>query len=176
MANKDKGGRKPRYETFVKPRLADVQKWAANGATEAQIAKNLGIGHTAWARYKQRYGELAESIKKGRQDTVKELRSALIKKALGYEYEEVKTVTTQIELPEWLADEMIEHGIDLEKVQKVKQVRKEVTTKRSTEDVAAINLALKNYDKDNWANDPQMLKIRREELELKKKMYEEGNW
>lgn len=176
MANKDKGGRKPRYETFVKPRLADVQKWAANGASETQIAKNLGISHTAWSRYKQNHRELVESIKRGRQDTVKELRSALIKKALGYEYEEVKTVTTQIELPEWLADEMVEHGIDLEKVQKVKQVRKEVTTKRSTEDVAAINLALKNYDKDNWANDPQMLKIRREELELKKKMYEEGNW
>ena len=43
-------------------------------------------------------------------------------------------------------------------------------------DVAAINLALKNYDKGNWWNDPAAYDLKREELELKKKQIEEGQW
>ena len=38
--------------------------------------------------------------------------------------------------------------------------------KQMPPDVAALNLALKNYDKDNWANDPQMLEIRKRELKI----------
>lgn len=43
-------------------------------------------------------------------------------------------------------------------------------------DVAALNLALKNYDKDNWANDPQLLELKREELRYKKEQDEKNNW
>ena len=43
-------------------------------------------------------------------------------------------------------------------------------------DVAALNLALKNYDPDNWANDPQMLKIREKELKLREKQVENNTW
>ena len=34
--------------------------------------------------------------------------------------------------------------------------------------LAALNLALKNYDKENWANDPQLLELKREELRIQK--------
>ena len=44
----------------------------------------------------------------------------------------------------------------------------ETITKVALPDVAALNLCLKNYDPDNWANDPQMLKIKKEELKIKK--------
>ena len=40
----------------------------------------------------------------------------------------------------------------------------------------AINLALKNYDPENWANDPQMLQIRKKELELRKRQVEANEW
>jgi hypothetical protein len=50
-------------------------------------------------------------------------------------------------------------------------------------DTNAINLFLKNYDKENWSNDPQQLEIKKqelqmkkEELELKKKEFENNNW
>jgi hypothetical protein len=42
--------------------------------------------------------------------------------------------------------------------------------------VAAINLLLKNYDRQNWENDPQALDLRREELELHKKQLELKEW
>jgi hypothetical protein len=37
-------------------------------------------------------------------------------------------------------------------------------------------MLLKNYDPENWADNPQMLKLKREELELQKKKFEEGKW
>ena len=47
--------------------------------------------------------------------------------------------------------------------------RKEVIQKYAQPDVASINLLLKNYDKENWANDPQVIELRKKELELKEK-------
>ena len=52
----------------------------------------------------------------------------------------------------------------------------EDTTKTAHPDVAALNLCLKNYDKDNWANDPQMLKLKEKELELRKEACDKDNW
>ena len=42
--------------------------------------------------------------------------------------------------------------------------------------MAAINLALKNYDKDNWSNDPQMLELRKKEIELRERQIEQNEW
>ena len=173
---KQQSGRKPRYETYVQPRLNDVEKWAAAGATEEQIAKNLGIGLSTFAWYKNHHPELLMALKKGRQDVVNELRGALIKRALGYEYDEVKVVTNNIELPDWVVDELESAGVDSERIQRVRLVRTETTRKRVLEDVAALNLALKNYDRDNWANDPQQLELKKRELALKEKMYKDNAW
>lgn len=169
-------GRWNRYETYVKPRLDEIEKWSALGLTEAQMATNLGIGLSTWNQYKTQHPDLVSAVKKGRVSVSTNLRNALMRKAQGYEYDEVKVVTNNIEVPDWLVEELESKGIDSEKLQTVKLVRTETTRKRVTEDVAAINLALKNYDKDNWANDPQMLELRRREVELKEKAFEEGNW
>lgn len=145
-------GRKNKYITHVKPYLPEINEWSKS-MTEEQICKKLGVGKSAWSEYKKEYMELSEAIKKGRQDLVIELRSALIKKAIGYEYEERKYYTDE-----------------------TGKKRMEKTVRYSHPDVAAINLALKNYDRDNWSNDPQMQRIREEELELKKKQVEQNLW
>lgn len=145
-------GRKNKYITHVKPYLPEIKEWSQT-MTEEQICKKLGVGKSAWSEYKKEYSELSEAIKKGRQDLVIELRSALIKKAIGYEYEERKYYTDE-----------------------TGKKRMEKTVRYSHPDVAAINLALKNYDRDNWSNDPQMQRIREEELELKKKQVEQNLW
>jgi hypothetical protein len=44
----------------------------------------------------------------------------------------------------------------------------EIVTKEIDGDIAAINLLLKNLDKENWSNDPANLELRRQELELRK--------
>ena len=71
---------------------------------------------------------------------------------------------------------MIDSGIPAEQLDRVNNVKTEVAHKEMSPDVAALNLALKNYDKENWANDPQMLDIRKEELNLKKKQIEQNEW
>ncbi len=149
MGNK---GRPDKYETHVKPRLDDIRKMCLY-MTEKQVADALGVSQSAWCEYKKKYQELVEAIKKGRQELVVELKSTLIKKAKGFTYTEKKVVKKDNEV-----------------------VREEVYERYAQPDVAALNLLLKNYDADNWANDPQALKLREKELELRKEQMEDKDW
>ena len=158
-------GRKNKYETDVKPYFSQIKKWLENGATERQIAQNLGIGYSTFNRYKGEKEELRELIKNSRQSVVIQLRGALIKRALGFNYTESKTVSEQTELPNDMKQCLLENGFEIENVRLIKT---EISNKCALPDVAALNLALKNYDKENWSNDPQLLELKKQELELKK--------
>ena len=151
-----KRGRKSKYDTLVKPRFDDILKWLRNGATENQIYQNLGINEATFYRYKAEKSEFCEVLKKGQESLVEQLRGALIKKALGFEYTETKRFTK------------IENGKQVQTI--------EETKKQSLPDVAAANLLLKNYDKENWSNDPRSDDFKREELEMKKKIFDKENW
>ena len=117
-----------------------------------------------------------ESIKRGRTDLVSDLKSALIRKAKGYEYTETKITKQKAELPDLMKQALIEAGFKKEDLERVDLVKTEISRKKASPDVAAINLLLKNYDKENWANDPQMLQIRQEELRLREKQVESNTW
>lgn len=145
-------GRPDKYKTHVKPYLKEIKEMALY-MTEKQIAQTLGVAYSSFRQYKNRHKELVEALKIGRQELVTDLRSILIKRAKGFTYEE-KKVTKK-------------GGII---------VKEEIFTKASAPDVAAINLALKNYDADNWSNDPQAMALKREELELKKLKLESEEW
>lgn len=156
MSSKKKAGRKSKYD-IVKENFPKIEKWLKEGVTEKQIATNLGIAMSSWSLYKTQYSELTELIKSSRATVVTDLRGALLKRALGFEYEERKTY------------------IKKDEDGKVTQYT-EITKKQALPDVAAINLSLKNYDKDNWANDPQLLELRKLELEFKKEMAAKDDW
>lgn len=145
-------GYRSRIEDVVN-RLDELEDWARQGATNEIIAKKLGITRQTLWKYTNDNVDIFNAIKRGREDLTIELRSALIKKAIGYEYEEREYYTD-------------DNG--------KKRMKKVV--KYSHPDVAAINLALKNYDRDNWANDPQMLELRKQEVELRKKQIESNLW
>lgn len=145
-------GRPGKYETNIKPHLEDIKEYCTY-MTEEQIAKTLDVSVSAWCRYKLQYLELREALKKGRAELVKQLRSTLIQKAKGFKYEEKKIVR--------------EHG---------EVVREEIYQRSALPDVAALNLLLKNYDAENWANDPQAMRIREKELELREKQMEINDW
>lgn len=168
-----KRGRKGKYETDVKPYFSQIKEWLENGATERQVAQNLSIGYSTFNRYKGENEELRELIKKSRQSVVTMLRGALIKRALGFDYQETKTVKEQVDLPGDIREFLISNGFTQEQIEKSQLVKTEIANKFALPDVAALNLALKNYDKENWANDPQMLEIRKQELEIRKKQNEE---
>ena len=149
-------GRKNAYDTIIKPRFDEITEWLRNGATEKQIYENLGIEKTTFYRYKESKTEFCNLLKKGRESLVIQLRSALVKKALGYTYTETKKLTR------------IEDGKPIQSI--------EETTKTAHPDVAALNLCLKNYDPDDWANDPQLLKLKEKELELRREIAEKDDW
>ena len=121
--------------------------------TEKQIAKKLGVAYSSWCLYKNEHSELSEAIKKGRQDLVSQLRSTLIERAKGFQYTERKVIK--------------EGGV---------VVREEIYTKSALPDVASLNLLLKNYDSENWSNDPQIIELRKKELVLREKQIEANEW
>ena len=61
-----KRGRKSAYEITIKPRFCDISEWLKSGATEKQIANNLGISYSTFNKYKAEKKEFAEVLKKGR--------------------------------------------------------------------------------------------------------------
>ena len=147
-----KVGRKCKYYTHIEPYFEEIEKMLRT-MTEQQIAEQLGVSYRSWSDYKTKFPQFTQMIIKSRQNLVSELRSKLIEKAMGYEYTET--------------EKTCENGVLTKEVIKIK---------KAAPDVAALNLLLKNYDKENWANDPQMLALRKKELELREKQIEEGQW
>lgn len=175
MAEKRKRGKPRKYDDYVKPYLPLISEWCRT-MTEQQIAEKLGIAYSTFNQYKVDYPEVKEAIKKGKQNLVAELKSSLIKKAKGYEYTETKETTERVKWPDELYTMMLDAGFTPQQIGQARLVKTEVSHKKTAPDVAAINLALKNYDKEDWANDPQMLEIRKKELELREKQIENSEW
>ncbi len=80
---------KSKYETNVKDKLILVEAWARNGLTDEQIAKNLGIAYSTFREYVKKYSALSAALKKGKEVIDVEVENALLKRALGYKYDEV---------------------------------------------------------------------------------------
>lgn len=146
------GGKRYALEEILE-HLDDIEKWARDGATEEDIAKCFGITRQTFYNYKRSHIDIFNAIKRGRTSLVEELHGVLARKARGFHYTETKTIE--------------ENG---------RVVRKEIYEKASLPDVAALNLLLKNYDKENWSNDPQMVKLREKELELRERQIESNEW
>lgn len=72
----------------VKNKLVLIEGWARDGLTNEQIADNLGIGKTTFYRMIKEHSELLEHLKKGKEVIDYEVENALLKRALGYKYEE----------------------------------------------------------------------------------------
>lgn len=84
-------GRNNKYNSHVKPRLETIRAWRRRGLTDKEICENLGVGISNFSRYKNQHGELKEVLKYGKAEADAQVESALFKRAMGYEYEEVRT-------------------------------------------------------------------------------------
>lgn len=148
------GGRKNAYETLVKPRLAEIEKWIAEGQREVDVYNALGVSRQSFYKYKREYSELADVIKKGRQKPIGELKNALFKRAIGFQYVETKEV---------------------EDSEGYKRTEKYV--KSALPDPTSALILLKHWAKDEgWTGDPQMLALRKKELKLREKQIDKEDW
>lgn len=84
------GGRPSKYDSHVQPKLLLIEAWCRDGLTEAQICANLDVNTTSWCEYKKQYPELVDALKKGKEVIDIMVENALLKAALGYQYEETK--------------------------------------------------------------------------------------
>lgn len=156
-------GRKSKYESHVKPHFEQIDKWLNNGASEKQCAENLGIAYATWNNYKTKYSEFYELCSKPRTTLVDDLRSALVKRALGFEYEEKKQFITQE------VDPVTKKPVG-------KPVMKtEIYTKKALPDTTAIFGALNIYDED-YVKDRKQYELKQQELELRRLSSAAKDW
>lgn len=149
-----KSGRPSKYESDVKPRFNEITEWLQIGATDKEIADNLGINKATMCEYKKKYAEFNELIKNGRKQPVQAIKAALFKRATGFTYTESKII--EDDEGHW---------------------KKETYTKAALPDPASAMILLKHWDKEHgWTNDPQQLEVKKQELELKKKHLESEVW
>lgn len=123
--------RPSKYETHVAPRLNEIEDWVRNGATDEDVRKKLGISESTFYEYKKEFSEFSESLKKSKDYVDAQVESALLKRALGYDYQE----TTQ---------EITADG---------KKHIKKITKHAFPDPVAAI-FWLKNRRPDKWREKP----------------------
>lgn len=82
---------KGKYEYWLTPEgLVLLEGWARDGLTDEQIAHNMGIASSTLYDWKKRHPEILEPLKRGKEVVDRQVENALLKRALGYEYEEVK--------------------------------------------------------------------------------------
>lgn len=82
------------YESNVLKNLDKIEQWMIGKNSDEFIANSLGIGYSTWMLYKQKPEilELIEKTPQSRAALIEDLRQAEIKRALGYDYEETKTI------------------------------------------------------------------------------------
>lgn len=142
-------GRKSKYDEYVKPKLNDIKKWAESGATEKEISTALGIALSTFSDYKNKYSELSDALRTGRQNVVLEIKAALYKKATGFEYEEKRGVQKNGQL-----------------------TNVEIYKRYQPPDTTAAAMLLRNYD-DEWKDKDTITNdMKQQEIDLRKQMAE----
>lgn len=152
-----KRGRKTVYDTKIAPHLETIRKAVEQGATVSEIAKALDIAESTLYKYKDEKKELSEAFAHGRANIVIQIRGALLKKALGYEYEEKK--------------QYIRKDAKGENIQYT-----EISTKHQPPSETAGAMLLRNYD-ENWLDkDNTTTQLKQQEYELRKMIADSNNF
>lgn len=116
-----------KYQNWIEPEgLLKIEGWARDGLTNEQIAGNMGISRETLNQWSKKYPDISDALKKGKEVVDRQVENALLKRALGYKYEEKK----------------IEKGPDGSKAT--------ITIKEVAPDVTAQIFWLKNRKPDQW--------------------------
>ena len=83
---------KGKYQEWLEPEgLLKLEGWARDGLTDEQISSNMGITTSTLYVWKNKYSEISEALKKGKEVVDRQVENALLKRALGYRYDEITT-------------------------------------------------------------------------------------
>lgn len=104
-------------------KLTLLEGWSRDGLTNEQIANNIGINVKTLYEWKNKESNISNALKKGKEVVDIEVENALLKRALGYKYDEVT----------------YENGVETKRV-----------TKEVQPDTTAQIFWLKNRKPKNW--------------------------
>ncbi|AIQ11331.1 helix-turn-helix domain-containing protein [Paenibacillus durus] len=141
--------RPSKYETHIVPRFNEIRDWCREGLTNEQMAEKLGIHPATWYEYANKYPTFNELINWSKSVAIDRVESSLFKLAMGYEYEEIKTIV-----------EEDKNGKKKTRIEKVKRHQPPNPT--------AISFYLKNRAPNEW-NDRRELIIDTKAAELERK-------
>ena len=129
---------KAKYEEWLTDDgLTRITGWARDGLTDEQIAQNMGIHVATLYTWKEKYHEIGEALKSTKEIVDRLVENALLKRALGYEYDEITEELTKTE------DGTLA-------MRETKRVRKQVAP-----DTTAQIFWLKNRKPDDWRDKPE---------------------
>lgn len=100
MAEEKRGRRSKVHEWLTEDALLKIQFWASRGLNNEQIQHNMGVGHTAFNKWKREHPEIQEALDTGRRLAIVEVENAMYKEALGYYKENEKTREVLVEQPD----------------------------------------------------------------------------
>lgn len=146
-------GRKSKYNDYVKPRLDEIKRWAAAGATEKEICAALDVHVSTFSEYKNKFPELNDALRVGRQTVVLNIKAALYNRAVGMTYEEK------------IGRESEKNGTSTEIYQRY-----------APPDTTAAAMLLRNYDKDWRDKDKASSDFKAQELKIRKALAESSNF
>jgi len=124
---KHPGGRPSKYNAEYHPKIA--RYLGQLGKTDKEISAELGISEVTLNAWKNDHQEFLKSLKEGKEHIDDLVENALLKRALGFTYDEVKTVRSDL-------------GAE----------RTETTKKQIVPDVTAQIFWLCNRRSDRWKN------------------------
>lgn len=150
-------GRPSKYDSEIKPHIEDIKKAVESGATVEEIAAAFNINKSTLYKYKSEKKELKDAFTRGRAKIIFDIKAALLKKALGFNYEEKKQYITEDE-------------------QGNKKKHTEITTRYCPPSETAGAMLLRNYDQTWLDKDNISTQLRQQELELKKAIAESNNF
>jgi transposase-like protein len=158
---------KGKYGQFVKPRIPEIIAWIRAGAPDKEVARKLGIAYSTLRDYIKQHPELADAVTDAKVPANEAVVNALYKKATGYfipvkKPYKLKTV------------EYDEEGRRIEK-ERIEIVEIEEYIEP---EVQAMIFWLNNRKPGEWIrnNDPELLRLKKEELELKRQAAEANDW
>lgn len=82
-----KRGQKGKYNPEL---LGRIKIWVRNGATNKDICAKIGISEKTFYEWLNKHSNLREALKENKDDVDDQVENALLKRALGFEYEEVE--------------------------------------------------------------------------------------
>ena len=123
-----------KYQQWLEPEgLILLEGWARDGLTDEQIAGNIGINTSTLYDWKNKFPKISEALKKGKEVVDIQVENALLKRALGYDFQE-----TRVEKSAKDGTKIIQ------------------TLKHIPADTTAQIFWLKNRRPDKWRDKPEM--------------------